>query len=357
MIIKMKKVENQQPDYPRKSLRRTIQGIFCGLFFCTSLLPGVVSGAKKPTQASVSGQASSAYDVIAAVNALRAARGLPAYEANGALMAAAQAHSEYQASIDTATHSGAGGSSVKERAAAAGYAGGLVVENIAAGNNMTAQQAVNIWMGDNLHLSTMISARADEAGVGVALAGNTVYYTLDVGSSGNAPAVSSSSGSEGTESTVLSTARPAQATFAPITTSTPNADGSVMHVVQPGQALWSIAISYNVKLAELYALNNMTEKSVIFPGQKVVVQRAQPSATPTLAPSETPPPPTASPIPSITMTPAPTETPTPTPTATSAPLFSLGDRPDPFLVVIGAMVLIGAVLMGMGLVLRRGGQG
>jgi len=116
---------------------------------------------------------------------VRAANGLPAYQINGALMAAAQAHSGYQASIGTTTHTGQGGSDVKSRALAAGYGGGSdvsVVENIYSGMNASPQQAVQWWQGDGLHLNTLLSTRHIDIGVGVATAGNTVYYTLDVGS-------------------------------------------------------------------------------------------------------------------------------------------------------------------------------
>ncbi len=66
----------------------------------------------------------SAYDVINAVNQIRESNGLPPYQINGSLMAAAQAHSDYQALIREVTHTGQGGSNAKSRAVAAGYGGG-----------------------------------------------------------------------------------------------------------------------------------------------------------------------------------------------------------------------------------------
>jgi len=53
-------------------------------------------------------QASSAYDLTNAVNQLREANGLPPYQINGILMSIAQAHSDYQASIGSITHTGSG---------------------------------------------------------------------------------------------------------------------------------------------------------------------------------------------------------------------------------------------------------
>ena len=102
----------------------------------------------------------SAYDVINAVNQIRESNGLPPYQINGSLMAAAQAHSDYQASIGQVTHTGQGGSNAKSRAMAAGYGGGAAVfvsENIYGGGSASAQSAVNWWMGDALHQNTMLS--------------------------------------------------------------------------------------------------------------------------------------------------------------------------------------------------------
>jgi hypothetical protein len=125
------------------------------------------------------------YAVIDAVNAIRSANGLAPFKANGALMAAAQAHSAYQASIDSASHSGRGGSDPGSRAAAAGYGGGSVIENIYAGMGATPQQAVNWWQREGTHLATMLSTRHTEAGAGVAVSdAGVVYYTLDAGSAG-----------------------------------------------------------------------------------------------------------------------------------------------------------------------------
>src|SRR3989304_9888822 len=64
------------------------------------------------------------YDLIDTVNQLRTANGLEPYQANTALIISAQAHSEYQASIGTWSHSGADGSDETQRALAAGYGAG-----------------------------------------------------------------------------------------------------------------------------------------------------------------------------------------------------------------------------------------
>ncbi|MBW2094637.1 MAG: LysM peptidoglycan-binding domain-containing protein [Deltaproteobacteria bacterium] len=43
------------------------------------------------------------------------------------------------------------------------------------------------------------------------------------------------------------------------------------HVVQRGESLYKIAKKYGISLRELYRLNHLSSKSVIYPGQKLVV--------------------------------------------------------------------------------------
>jgi LysM repeat protein len=325
--------------------------------------------------------AGSGYEVIDLVNQVRAANGLAPLEANGALMAAAQGHSEYMAETGSVSHTGAGGSSPASRAAAAGYAGSGVIENIMSGANLTPQQAVQWWQGDSLHLSTLLSTTSEHAGAGVAASGDTVYITLVVGHTGSGSGSGSSSAPQ-----PLSSAGPEQP--APLSTpevviqvevSTPAADGSVIHVVEPGQTLWEIATAYKIGLQDLYALNGMDENSVIFPGERVLIKAPGKTPVGTLLVTET----TAAasgtvssestaterstPEPSPTRR-LPTRTPAPaTPAATAVTpslpaLASAGilqdnglTRIDPILVVIAVIALGGIGLILAGSLLKRGG--
>lgn len=230
------------------------------------------------------------YQVIALVNQVRSSYGLAPLQANPALMTAAQGHSDYQASIGSITHSGAGGSSPLSRAMAAGYGGGAKVyvsENIYGGNDASPSQAVTWWQSDSLHLQTMINPNATDAGAGVAYAGSAVYYTLDVGYIAGQAAESTAG------VPVVNVTRPPTAIpVIPIQTATPNSDGSIYHIVQSGQALWNIAAAYKVSLAELMSMNGLTADSLIYPGQKILVRKGSESTptnevTVTLAPTAT----------------------------------------------------------------------
>ncbi len=300
----------------------------------------------------------SASELLAQVNALRAANGLPAYRATQAVMAAAQAHSDYQASIGSVTHTGAGGSRPRDRAAAAGYGGGgtiFVSENILGGGGFTASDAVQAWQGDALHLNTMLGASYQDAGAGMAEAGGAVYYTLDVGyvAGSEAPPPPADGA---TPAATAAAANPTLAAVTPVFTVTPHADGSIVHVVQPGQALWSIAIAYQVKVADLWELNGLNESSVIYPGDKILVKAAPPTATPTitLTPTRTPRPTRLTATLRPTRTPGPPGSPTPPPASLTQAAQQAAAQPiDPLLLTIVTLVAVGAALILFGAVFRR----
>jgi LysM repeat protein len=215
----------------------------------------------------------SANEVIALVNQVRVSNGLVPYQVNNALMASAQAHSNYQASIGSITHTGAGGSRPVDRAVAAGYGGGMKIyisENIYGGNNATPQQAVTLWKGDSLHLNTMISPNYTDIGVGVAVGGNTVYYTLDAGYITGSPGA----GSNPTAPVTGGSPVPTRLSIIPVQLATPGPDGSIVHIVEVGQALWNIAAAYKVPLSDLLTWNDLTKDSFIHPGDKIIVRPA-----------------------------------------------------------------------------------
>ena len=304
----------------------------------------------------------SAYDVINAVNQIRESNGLPPYQINGSLMAAAQAHSDYQASIGQVTHTGQGGSNAKSRAMAAGYGGGAAVfvsENIYGGGSASAQSAVNWWMGDALHQNTMLSANYTDAGAGVASNGGAMYFTLDVGY------VSGSPGSGGTGSSSSTTVPGTALAFIPVQISTPDQDGSIVHVVQSGQTLWTIAAAYKVTLPEILQLNNMTDTTTIYPGNKVLVKAALANPTPTTTETEIETDSTARPT--LTRRPGRPRTPvlggvvaqeTLTPDPDGEPSISTSPTSeavpvDPLLIIIVALVGGGMLLTAVGIMIQR----
>jgi|WetSurSiteA1Bulk_404760.scaffolds.fasta_scaffold28468_2 uncharacterized protein YkwD len=290
------------------------------------------------------------YTLIAEVNALRAANGLPALNPDPVLMSVAQGHAEYMASIGTVTHYSADGSRPFQRSLAAGYLvagdlslGGFHSENIIAGSGMTPAEAVSSWTGDEPHLNTMLSPQYKDIGAGVAVVGDTVYYVIDVSrKSGSAvPAYTP----QVVNGTPVYNLNPLVSTIYP---NTPAADGSVLHVVKPGETLWLIAITYGVKIDDVLKLNNIPKDSPIYPGQQLLIKKGLITPSPESLKTGTPTPgieevPTST---SLVETKLPTNTLVAT-SGTISPARQAGIM-TPLIIVIGALVVAGLIAFSSG---------
>ncbi|MGQ9473252.1 MAG: LysM peptidoglycan-binding domain-containing protein [Candidatus Caldatribacteriaceae bacterium] len=51
--------------------------------------------------------------------------------------------------------------------------------------------------------------------------------------------------------------------------------GMTYHVVQPGESLWIISRRYRVSLQDLLRINGLSEKSVLYPGMKIIVKEGE----------------------------------------------------------------------------------
>ena len=112
----------------------------------------------------------------------------------------------------------------------------------------------------------------------------------------------------------------------PVVIVTPMPDGSMIHIVQPGQSLWAIAIAYGVKIADLVNLNKQLSPTnpIIYTGQKIIVKG---TSLPTLSPTVTDTPFPVTRAPTLTRTPRP-PTRTFAPTRTQTPAVQVAVFPD-----------------------------
>lgn len=271
------------------------------------------------------------YDLVAAVNALRAAYGLEPYTIDTWIMDYAQQHSQYQADTQTSTHTHSDGT--------VSLSQGLR-ENVAGGDTgyVTVDIVVNrIWV-DWWHLNTMIGYESGQVGAGVANGANgTTYYTLNVR----------------TGQQILTTLTPGAsivptAPFLPIITATPLPSGQIWHLVLEGETLWGIAISYDVTMQSIRDLNGMlAEENTIYPGDLLLIRTGV--ELPDLMESPT--------NPTFTLTPEHTATPraypTAEPTATNSPMAIISDidTPEPssnrdLLLILGIVLGAAGVLLG-----------
>lgn len=226
----------------------------------------------KPTTAVA--QSGPAAEMLQLINQFRVDNGLPPFQANAALVAAAQNQASYMAENGVfSSHVGYGGSTPQTRANAAGYIG-FVSENIVGGTGLTPRQGLTWWRNSPVHYNTLVTARYTEAGTAFSSDGESNFFVLVVGrkvSSTTPP----SSGEDSSPEPLIVT---------PIVLAEPQQDGSIVHIVQDGQALWSLAAHYDVALNDLLLYNNLSESQYLQPGDSVIIRLpdgAPPPATPT----------------------------------------------------------------------------
>jgi LysM repeat protein len=221
----------------------------------------------------VAAQGGPAAEILRLVNGVRAEHGLPPYRYNALLSIPAQEHATWMAANVIYSHTGAGGTSPQDRANAVGY-NGYVAENIVGGTGMTPNQGVIWWRNSAIHYQMMVSNRYVEAGVGFASNGSENMYVLVMGRPSNSSAPPPTTAEPQAEPLIVT----------PIVLAEPREDGSIVHTVAEGQALWQIAAHYEVDLRDLLLYNGLGEDDFIQPGDEIIVrlpEGAPPPPTPT----------------------------------------------------------------------------
>jgi LysM repeat protein len=241
-------------------------------------------------------------DIVSMVNGIRTGSyGLPALIEDSRLYASAMSAAQDMAASGVCAHPGG----KLERIVAVGYGATgtfFATENMACARSASIGWLQNAW-ADDLHMLPMREVQYTHVGAAAYTSGETTYYVLHAattvgGSSYNTPDPNNQPTS-------------ASQWIDPVITSTPNGDGAIYHIVQSGQALYTIAVVYGVTINQIKTLNSLTSND-IYVGQKLLIKLAPtvtitPSRTPTvMRPTRTP---TQTLVPT---TPRPTMTVTPT---------------------------------------------
>jgi LysM repeat protein len=226
-----------------------------------------------------------AFDLIVAMNTLRTSYGLPALIEDPIIDAVAQSTAEIMAANQMSWHIG----NVSGRLASAGYGGGAKVwatENFAVGN-MSIDQIMIVW-SDESHMIPAVNAAYCNIGAGLAKSSNgRTYYVLQAAyTSGKSCGEYTSSSGKTTKpggSTDEGRVPGVSQLIVPVKIATPDADGRVYHVVQPGQSFWSIAIAYKITIQDLETWNNLSRNSQLQIGQRLFIPNSNTKgyATPT----------------------------------------------------------------------------
>lgn len=214
---------------------------------------------------------SSASEIIRLVNDFRASNGLPPFQINNSLMIAAQQQANYMAANNIYSHTGAGGTTPQMRAEAAGYVG-WVSENIVGGTSLTPAKGLIWWQNSPVHYAALVSTRYTEVGAGYANGFDQNFYALVVGQPSNAPVSAPSANNN--------VAQPNPIQVAPFVPAAPREDGSIVHVVEQGQALWTLAAHYEVPLQDIMLFNGLNESSLVNPGDEIIIQLGEGQSPP-----------------------------------------------------------------------------
>ncbi len=281
---------------------------------------------------------------------------LPALEVNSILMGTAQSTAETMAANNMTWHIG----DVRGRVMAAGYGGGATAwatENFAVGS-MSLQDLAWIW-SDSAHMIPMVNPAYQDIGAGVATASDgSVYYIVQAAYvSGSAPYRTQTPGNSKTPAATDAVPQ----WIMPVVTSTPAADGTIIHEVKMGQSLWSIAIAYDTHIVDILRFNNMSpEQQVVQIGQKLKIPVNPLPATPTSEVTLTP-----IKVAAANLDPQQQQTPPAEPSALPSPTISISPTPQETLpngnsqenltipVVLGGIFIAGVILIIIGLMSKR----
>ncbi len=152
-----------------------------------ALAPPVPAAAPKPPTSPAplpSALAAWPGELLALMNAQRAAAGLPALIWSPELARAAQAHADDCARRNWISHVGSDGAVLRTRLVRIGYAAAWLGENSA--NARTVQQTFDMWWdeppGADPHRANILQPQYREVGIGVAAGGWGYYFIADFGS-------------------------------------------------------------------------------------------------------------------------------------------------------------------------------
>ena len=229
--------------------------------------------ALQPVARPVQSSEVTAFDLIIAMNTMRASYGLAALVEDPIIDVVAQSTAEIMAANQMSWHIG----DVSGRITAAGYGGGSKVwatENFAMGN-MSIDEIMIVW-SDASHMIPAVNPAYCNIGAGVAKSSNGMtYYVLqaaytagktcgDYKSSPGNTTIHNGSTNDGRVPGVSQL-------IVAVKIAKPDADGKVYHIVQAGQSFWSIAVAYKITIKDLEIWNNLSKDTKLQIGQKLFI--------------------------------------------------------------------------------------
>lgn len=289
-------------------------------------------------------------ELINEVNALRLANGLNALAVHPALMQIAQEEANGIAS-GMPGHWRPNNLTLGQWMMTLGYplSGDLSLDGYRSENwtpAQTSKDAVQAWLGDEPHTNTMLSPYRSDIGAGIVASEGGYIFVIETALQTTSGQMQSNANAILTGIPLTQQAYNAGATLAaengtlpqyslPVAIATANLGGDVIHEVQYGQTLWSIAITYGTTIKEIQRLNNWNTEDV-YVGQQLLVMKG---ATP---------PPQGMPasVASAFVTPQPTATATRTASSSATPPKSIVTKSPQETTLSVAAIVIAALALG-----------
>lgn len=157
-------------------LEATSQALDAQLFWLEKMPPTSPPGLTviPSDECQVGGNASFESELVALINAQRAAHGLPPLGSQAQLARAARAHSIDMACSGFFSHTGSSGASPGDRIGGEGYRWSIFAENIAGGYG-SPQDVITGWMDSLDHRANILSPRVVDVGAGYAFSSLSEY--------------------------------------------------------------------------------------------------------------------------------------------------------------------------------------
>jgi hypothetical protein len=223
--------------------------------------------------------------------------------------------------------------------------------------SMTAQCAIEAWLEDDEHSNTMLSEFRSDIGAGVSMmrdewGQDQIYVVIET-------ALQTRSGQQQSGARDFLTRLPSIIDgttsingtpiplsegqyIIPVIRNTARPDGDVIHQVQYGQSLWSIAITYGTTIEQIQRWNNLGASTTVYEKQLLLVQKG--ATQPVVLPTQTA-------TTAFSSSPYPTPSPTvkQTVTTTEAAALPLGHGGS---IVVLLIIGVSIVVAGVGASLR-----
>jgi uncharacterized protein YkwD len=281
--------------------------LVAGIFSSTSVLAGPRLQPSYQEETETATPVPSAPDpmaIIDAVNNLRLLHGLNPLNVDNVLMEVAASQANALAASEGAIgHERPCGMTLGQELLVKGFPlwGDLSMDGYRSenwGTAMTAEEAISMWLGDDLHANTMLSPYRSDIGAAVAVS-NQIYIVLETALS------TPSRKHQGTAHDILTGIPMTQSACMgwstqsagyidlsqysiPVALSTARPDGDVVHEVKYGQSLWSIAIEYGTTIEQIKRLNNLTDDTVVSGWKLLIKKSATQPVSATMSPTPNP---------------------------------------------------------------------